>query len=364
MSAPQDFLNYKYYVHNLDPVLLPIYGNVGVRWYGLSYMVGFILSYFLIKWLCEKQKMGLTKEMVSDFVTYCAIGTMAGGRLGYCLFYSPDLFIKFKSDFPFWGVLAVNEGGMASHGGMIGIVVAAWLFARKYGIPTLYLLDLVCICGPIGIFFGRIANFINGELVGRPIQSFVSWAVKFPTDILSWTVADKDKFLALTNVYQQLGGSPDQWKTWVESMAFNHEAKNAVYSFMNRIIEETHKHNGMVLSALEPLLTPRHPSQLYGALLEGFAVFVILFLMWRTPKKLGVIAASFGVLYSISRVADEFYRMPDAHIGLQLFDLSRGQWLSIALAVISLILGILWTRTVTIICPGWGRVASIKLSRK
>ncbi len=364
MAEAQDFLNYKYYVHNLDPVLLPIHGNVGVRWYGLSYMIGFILSYFLIKWLCEKQKMGLTKEMVSDFVTYCAIGTMVGGRLGYCLFYSPDLFIKFRPDFPFWGVLAVNEGGMASHGGMIGIVVGAWLFGRKNGISTLYLLDLVCISGPVGIFFGRVANFINGELVGRPIQSFVSWAVKFPADMLSWTVSDKDKFLGLTNIFQTLGGSPDQWKSWVETMAFNHEAKNGVYSFVNRVIEETHNHNAAVLAAIEPLLLPRHPSQLYGALLEGLAVFIVLFLMWRTPKKLGVIAASFGVLYSIARVVDEFYRMPDAHIGLQLFDLSRGQWLSIALALISLILGILWSRTVTVMCPGWGRIESIKLSRK
>jgi phosphatidylglycerol:prolipoprotein diacylglycerol transferase len=228
----------------------------------------------------------------------------------------------------------------------------------------LYLLDLVCISGPVGVFFGRIANFINGELVGRPIQSLVSWAVKFPADLLSWTASDKDKFLGLTNLFQQMGGSPDQWKSWVETMAFNHEAKNGVYAFVNRVIEETHNHNAAVLAAIEPLLLPRHPSQLYGALLEGLAVFVILFLMWRTPKKLGIIAASFGVLYSIARIADEFYRMPDAHIGLQLFDLSRGQWLSLALAVISLVLGILWSRTVTVICPGWGRIESIKLSRK
>jgi phosphatidylglycerol---prolipoprotein diacylglyceryl transferase len=362
MQAAESFLNHSYYVHNLDPVLLPIYGNVGIRWYGLSYMIGFICSYFLIRWLCEKQKMGLTKEMVSDFVTYCAIGTMVGGRLGYCLFYSPDLFIKFRPDFPFWGVLAVNEGGMASHGGMIGIVVAVFLFSRKYGINMLYLMDLVCLCGPVGIFFGRIANFINGELVGRPIQSFVSWAVKFPQDMLSWTVLDKDKYLALTDVYQKLGGSPDQWKTWVET--FDSAAKNNIYPFINRLIEETHKHNDVVLKAIEPLLIPRHPSQLYGALLEGLAVFIILFLMWRTPKKLGMIAAGFGFLYSISRIVVEFYRMPDAHIGLQLFDLSRGQWLSIGLALIAMICGILWSRTVTVICPGWGRIESIRLSRK
>ncbi|MBL7543209.1 MAG: prolipoprotein diacylglyceryl transferase [Bdellovibrionaceae bacterium] len=362
MSSPESFLNHTYHVHNLDPVLLPIYGNIGIRWYGLSYMVGFICSYFLIRWLCEKQKMGLTKDMVADFVTYCAIGTMAGGRLGYCLFYSPDLFIKFKPDFPFWGVLAVNEGGMASHGGMIGIVVGVWLFARKYGISTLYLLDLVCVCGPIGIFFGRLANFINGELVGRPIQSFVSWAVKFPTDMLSWTIHDRDKYASLSNIYQTLGGSLDQWKTWVDT--FDAFSIGQMNSFINRLIVETHSHNQEVLKVIEPLLIPRHPSQLYGALLEGLSVFIILFLMWRTPKKLGVIAASFGVLYSIARVIVEFYRMPDAHIGLQLFDLSRGQWLSIVLACIALVLGVLWNRTVTVVAPGWGRVESIRLSRK
>ncbi len=364
MSPEMDFLNQHYYVHDLNPVLLPIYGNVGVRWYGLSYMVGFILSYFLIKWLADKQNMGLTGAMVSVFVTYCAIGTMAGGRLGYCLFYSPDLFVKFKSDFPFWGVLAVNEGGMASHGGMIGIVIGAWLFARKYGISTLYLLDLVCLCGPVGVFFGRLANFINGELVGRPIQSFVSWAVKFPADILSWGSGDKDKLLALSDTFQQLGGSSDQWKTWVETMAFNHDAKNSVYNFLSRLIEETQHSNNSVVKALEPLLVPRHPSQLYGALSEGLIVFLILFLLWRTPKKLGFIASTFGLLYSIARVSDEFFRMPDAHLGLQLFDLSRGQWLSIGLALISLTFGILWSRTVTVICPGWGRLESIRLSRK
>ena len=161
-----------------------------------------------------------------------------------------------------------------------------------------------------------------------------------------------------------MGGSPDQWKTWVETMNYNSEAKNAVLTFASRLIEETHRHNDTVLKALEPLLIPRHPSQLYGALLEGLAVFLILFIMWLKPKILGVIAASFGVLYSIARVADEFFRMPDAHIGLQLFDLSRGQWLSIGLALIAFALGIVWSRTVTVICPGWGRVASIRLSRK
>lgn len=155
-------------VHDLNPFLWQISGNFGLRWYGLSYMMGFICAFFIIGWLAKRQRAGLQPNMVGDFITYTAIGTLVGGRLGYCLFYAPDLFLKFKGDFPFWGVLAVNEGGMASHGGMIGIAIACILFSRKYAINMLYLFDLVTVGGPIGVFFGRIANFINGELVGRP----------------------------------------------------------------------------------------------------------------------------------------------------------------------------------------------------
>lgn len=363
----QEFLSvdsYSYYVHNISPFVIHFTGNIGIRWYGLSYMLGFICAYFLIKWLCEKQKLGLTADMVSDFVTYCAIGTMVGGRLGYCLFYSPDLFLKFKSDFPFWGVLAVNEGGMASHGGMIGIVVACFIYAKRKGLNTLYLLDLVCLCGPIGVFFGRIANFINGELVGRPIQSAVAWAVKFPTDMLSWSINEVTKFQGLADAYVKLGGSKDQWLSWVDKMKFDPQARESVNNFLYKIIEQIQAGDKELANMIAPFLTPRHPSQLYAALLEGLFLFVVLLLFWRTPRKLGTVAALFGMLYSLVRVFDEFYRMPDAHIGYQMFNLTRGQWLSFALALIALILGVIWQRTGTKMSSGWGKLQSIKLSRK
>lgn len=354
----------KYYVHDISPFALHFTGNIGIRWYGLSYMVGFICSYFLIKWICEKQKLGLAPEMVSDFVTYCAIGTMLGGRLGYCLFYAPDLFIKFKSELPFWGVLAVNEGGMASHGGMIGIVVACLVFASKKGISTLYLLDLVCLCGPIGFFFGRIANFINGELIGRPIQSAVAWAVKFPSDMLSWSMSDTARFQGLGEAYAKMGGSKDQWLLWVDQMKYDLKAKESVTDFIHKVIQQIQVGDKELASKIEPLLIPRHPSQLYAALIEGLLVFLFLFLFWRKPRKLGTVGALFGILYSLGRMFDEFYRMPDAHIGYQLFDLTRGQWLSIGFALIALTLGGIWQRTGTITSPGWGKVESIKLGRK
>lgn len=354
----------KYYVHDLSPFAIHFSGNLGIRWYGLSYMLGFICSYFLIKWLAEKQKLGLSGDMVSDFITYCAIGTMLGGRLGYCIFYSPDLFLKFKSDFPFWGVLAVNEGGMASHGGMIGIFLACFVFAARKGLSTLYLLDLVCLCGPVGIFFGRIANFINGELVGRPIQSAVSWAVKFPSDMVGWSVNETTKFQGLADAYVKLGGSKDQWLMWVDQMKFDVKARESVNHFIYKVIDSIQAGDKDLANMIEPLLTPRHPSQLYAALLEGLFLFVVLFLFWRKPRKFGTIAALFGMMYSLVRVIDEFYRMPDAHIGYQLFDLTRGQWLSFGLALIALTLGVVWQRTGTMYSSGWGRVQSIKLSRK
>lgn len=355
--------NYEYYIHDLSPFVIRFYENIGIRWYGLSYLIGFVASYFLISWISSKQKMGLTANMVSDFISYCAVGTLVGGRLGYCLFYSPDLFLKFKSTLPFWGVLAVNEGGMASHGGMIGIVLACMLFARKHNLSSLYLFDLVCLCGPVGVFFGRIANFINGELVGRPIQSDVSWAVKFPTDMYNWNINDTQKFADLSAAFEKLGGSRDQWMSYVEKMKYDPASREFVNEFITKIIDQLQNGNQALKPLISHLLIPRHPSQLYAALLEGLFIFIVLFIMWRKPKKLGVIAATFGFLYSSVRVFDEFYRMPDAHIGLQLFDFSRGQWLSVGLAIVTLTLGIIWSRSVTKSSPGWGRLDSIKIGR-
>lgn len=140
-------------VHDLDPFALRISGDFGIRWYGLSYMMGFIFAYLFISWLVQRQRAGMNSVLVGDLITYGAIGTLVGGRLGYVIFYSPDLFMKFKASFPYWGALAVNEGGMASHGGMIGIVIGTLLFARKYSINALYLLDLVAVSGPMGVFF-------------------------------------------------------------------------------------------------------------------------------------------------------------------------------------------------------------------
>lgn len=351
-------------VHDFDPFALRISGDFGVRWYGLSYMMGFICAYVLITWLAKRQRAGLTMNMVGDFITYAAIGTLVGGRLGYVLFYGPDLFLKFKSTFPYWGVLAVNEGGMASHGGMIGIVIACMMYARKYSVNSMYLLDLVSVTGPIGVFFGRIANFINGELVGRPCDPSYPLAVKFPQDIVSWPAQEAGKLAELAPVVDKVGVGREQWLELVEKFRFDVGAREQMYSILNKVIESIQDGNTAAKEAIAPLLTPRYPSQLFAAVGEGLFIFIFLFFMWRKPRKPGFIAAAFVIVYAIVRVIDEYFRMPDAHIGLQWLGLSRGQWLSIGMLAVGLVLMFLSSRSSSLKISGWGRGQSIKLYRK
>lgn len=351
-------------VHDLDPFALRISGDFGVRWYGLSYMMGFICAYLMIKWLAQRQRSGLTAQMVGDFITYGAIGTLVGGRLGYVFFYGPDLLTKFKGDFPWWGVLAVNEGGMASHGGIIGIVIACWFFARKYSVNTLYLFDLVAVAGPIGVFFGRIANFINGELVGRPCDPTYPLAVKFPQDIYSWPASEAGRLPELAPVAEKVGVTSEKWLELAQNFRMDIGAREQLYDVLNKIVVGIQDGNTVAKEAIAPLLTPRYPSQLFAAFGEGLFLFLILFFLWRKPRKPGFIAACFVLFYAIVRVVDEHFRMPDAHIGLQWLGLTRGQWLSVVMFVVGLVLMFVWTRASSLSVPGWARGYSIKLNRK
>ncbi|MFN8791579.1 MAG: prolipoprotein diacylglyceryl transferase [Bdellovibrionales bacterium] len=351
-------------VHNLSPFLLQFSENFGVRWYGLSYLAGFFLAYFIISWLAERQHAGLSRALVGDFITTVAIGVLVGGRLGYCLFYAPDLFLKFKSEIPFWGVLAVNEGGMASHGGIIGIVAACLLFARRYRLNSLYLLDLASVSGPLGVFLGRTANFINGELVGRPAPENFPLGVKFPQDMWLWPAQDSQKMGQLADAAEKVGVSRETWFQWIDRSAQDPQARQSLYTTIETFIQEIQKGNTAVRDAVAPLLELRHPSQLYAAFGEGLLIFILLFLLWRRPKKPGFIAASFIILYACVRIVTEMFRTPDAHIGFQALGLTRGQWLSIVMLVVGLVLALIWSRAGSLPINGWGRGQSIKLHRK
>ncbi len=351
-------------IHDLDPFLWQISGDFGIRWYGMSYMLGFVSAYLLLMWLVPKQRAGLTQEMVSDFVFYTAVGILLGGRLGYVFFYSPDLLWKFGSQMPYWGVLAVNQGGMASHGGMIGVVVSSYFFARKHGIKVQYLFDLVALTGPIGIFYGRIANFINGELVGRPCSENYIFAVRFPQDMYDWYRYESTKLLDLGPVVEKLNITKENWMDLFTRYKTNGDAAFQVQSTIARIIQEIQSGNQDIKVALGPFLTPRHPSQLYAAIGEGLFLFLLLFFFWRRPRTPGLVSALFLMSYSIIRISDEFFRMPDSDIGFQLFGLTRGQWLSVALGLSGVILFYFWRRSSAVSVYGWSSGENIKLNRK
>ncbi|MBC7741730.1 MAG: prolipoprotein diacylglyceryl transferase [Bdellovibrionaceae bacterium] len=357
-------------VHDLSPFIFKfpetsLWGTeFGFRWYGFSYMLGFICAYYLICWLAERQRAGLTRAMVGDFITYAAIGTLVGGRLGYCLFYDPTLFISFRSAFPFWGVLAVNEGGMASHGGIIGIVIACFLYARKMGLNYVYLLDLAAITGPIGSFFGRLANFINGELVGRTAPADFPLAVKFPSDILNWPTYEFDRLSQLTPVVEKLGVQGSRWSEMLSTYRTSPTSRDGVYGVLYKVIHEIQNGNDAVKAAIAPILDPRHPSQLYAALSEGLITFCILFFLARKSRRPGFIAGSFIITYAIARIINEQFRMPDIQIGFQALGLTRGQWLSVAMLLVGIIAIFYWTRTQSQTVFGWKRGESVRVGRR
>ncbi len=160
---------------HIDPVLFSI-GPIHVRWYGVMYVLGFIASYFLIQKQERSKQIGLVGTAAQDLVFYLAIGVIAGGRLGYILFYEyNDLMAYIKNPLE---IIATWHGGMSFHGGLIGCVLAGWIFSRRKKMPFAALADSTIVTCPVGLGLGRLGNFINGELLGRP--SNVPWAMIFP----------------------------------------------------------------------------------------------------------------------------------------------------------------------------------------
>jgi phosphatidylglycerol:prolipoprotein diacylglycerol transferase len=243
-----------------DPVLISI-GPIAIRWYALAYIVGIILGWLYARAVIRaEQPWGgpapLTVADYDDFVLWVTLGIILGGRAGYVLFYNPSYFAAHPLEvFELW------KGGMSFHGGFLGCVLAVGPVLVRPRYLLLSLADLTCAAGTIGIFLGRIANFINGELWGRPTD--VPWAMVFPS-----------------------GG---------------------------------------------PL--PRHPSQLYEALLEGLALFVVLALLIRAGalKRPGLVTGAFALGYGVARSFCELFREPDAQLGFLWGGLTMGMLLSLPL---------------------------------
>ena len=247
----------------IDPVAVEI-GPLTIRWYALAYVLGLLFGWQYVRYLAEKRIAGLTKRHADDLLVWGTLGVVLGGRLGYVLFYQPGFYFAHPSQ-----ILVIWQGGMSFHGGALGVLVAVVLYARVRRVSLLSIGDAVCAQVPIGLFLGRVANFINGELYGRP--SDLPWAMVFPT------------------------GGPE----------------------------------------------PRHPSQLYEAVMEGLILFALLAAavhVKRLARRPGTIAGLFFVGYGVARIAGELFREPDAFLGFILPGLTMGQVLSLPMIVIGLFL--------------------------
>jgi phosphatidylglycerol:prolipoprotein diacylglycerol transferase len=290
-----------YYLHNLDPFIFRLWGDVGPRWYGMAYVLAFISGFALLSWLAKRGYLDLSPSAVGDFVTWVALfGVMIGGRIGYVIFYKPEMFREPLS------ILRVWEGGMSSHGGIIGVVLFSLVYARRHKIPWTNLGDNVVVVAPIGLGLGRLANFINGELYGR-IANF-PWAMQFPKELLEpANAAEAGRALVAC---QQIDPS---------------------LSSVEAVVQAVHT-NPQIATVLRGILTPRHPSQLYEAFLEGLLLFAIMwFVRTRTRTPNGLLTGLFMCCYAIFRIVVEYFREPDAPM---IGAFTRGQFFSFFLIAI------------------------------
>lgn len=249
-----------YYIHHINPIILQFNEVLAIRWYGISYLLGFIACIFLLKSWSRKMAFEVPEQEVSNFVFLLAFfGVFLGGRLGYVLFYGLDSFFEN----PLY-VFKVWEGGMSSHGGFIGVILFILWYARRNKHSFWNLTDNMAVTTSLGFAFGRLANFINGELWGRITN--VKWAVIFP---------------------QEAGLHYGQYNQ----------------AYIEELVQAGTLH-------------PRHPSQLYQTFAEGFLVFGIMMILRTTKwgKQPGSLSAAYLVLYALARIGMEFFREPDSTI--------------------------------------------------
>lgn len=265
-----------------DPVIFAL-GPVSLHWYGLMYLVGFVFAMWLAVRRANRPGSGWTKEEVENLLYAGFLGVFLGGRIGYVLFYNLPLFL----DNPLY-LFKVWDGGMSFHGGLIGVIVVMLWFAHRTRRHFFQVADFVAPMVPFGLGAGRLGNFINGELWGR-VTTDTPWAMLFP--------GSRQEDIAL------LPANP-QWQALFERYG----------------------------------VLPRHPSQLYEMLLEGVVLFIILNVFICKPRPIGSVSGLFLICYGAFRILVEFFRQPDAQLGLFSGVISMGQILSLPMILAGVIM--------------------------
>ena len=260
----------------INPVALQL-GPIAIHWYGLTYLAAFGLFMLLALRRLRHEPFASVRgpgawqrKDVEDMLFLGVLGVIAGGRLGYCLFYKPEYYLAHPLE-----VFYIWQGGMSFHGGMLGVIASQAWFAYSRHKPFWQVMDFIAPCVPTGLAAGRAGNFINGELWGRAADPSLPWAMVFP-------------------------------------------------------------HSGSMV--------PRHPSQVYQFLMEGVLLFTILWLYGRKERKPAQVAAVFLVGYGAFRFAAEYFREPDAHLGVLAFNMTMGQWLCVPMILFGVLLWV-WAET-------------------
>lgn len=276
------------WLHDIDPIAFPLpFFPYGVHWYGIMYLLGFGFAYWLGRRRVRAGRLpGVNEEGYGDLLFYGMLGVVLGGRIGYVLFYAFDAFLADPVM-----LLKINEGGMSFHGGLLGVMIAGAWWTWRHRLHYFDTVDFMAPLVPVGLGFGRLGNFIGGELWGKPTGG--DWGVVFPHALPA-------EFASLP----------------IEKLRELH-ASGALDAFA------------------------RHPSQLYQAALEGLAMAAVLIWYSRKPRPRYAVSGLFGVLYGVFRFLVEFVREPDAHIGYLAGGwLTMGQVLSLPLIAVGLVL--LW----------------------
>lgn len=316
------------YVNDLNPVILEITDSIKLRWYGFAYLLAFMAGYLLLKWMGDRKLWVLPGKVAGDFIAYTAFfGVFLGGRIGNVLIYQRAEFF----DDPLM-VFRVWEGGMASHGGLAGVMLFALFYARKHKVSWTGVGDGISVVAPLGLMFGRLANFINGELYGR-IDRAHAWAMKFP-DALGDDIRSKENVIeAQRNLFSDIDAiNPELARTidpniWV--------ADKIQYGYFSDEALESDK----ILDAITPYLEPRYPSQLFQAAGEGLSLFLILYIIRIKFPRLahGILTGLFFIFYAIFRIAMENFREPEiSDVNFLGFDLTMGQYLSLFMVLIGI----------------------------
>lgn len=278
---------------DIDPIALSIgpifgYGPLQVHWYGIMYLLAFLLGWWLGERRRARGRLGVSREAFGDLVFYLMVGVIVGGRVGYMLFYDSGELLRDPLS-----LLRIWDGGMSFHGGLLGVLAATWWWCRRQQRHFLDLMDFIAPLAPIGLGLGRLGNFIGGELWGR--QTDAPWGMLFP-----------------------------------------------------RALEQDPRFAGMPIAQLRELAQTgaldaqaRHPSQLYEFLLEGVLLFAVLWWFSAQPRRRGAVSGLFALLYGLFRFGIEFVRQPDQQIGFIAFHwLTMGQLLSLPLIAVGVFL--LW----------------------